>query len=289
MRLKPVFVRRLEKKDIEFAHRMATVEQWNDRKNDVARMFDFEPKGCFIAEVNGEPAGHIFSIVYGTLGWIGLLIVSPDQRRKGIGTALMKEAIDYLLENGVETIKLDAIPEIADLYRKFGFVDEYDSLRFVGTNQDVHPFNDDAAKPVEQEKVPEIAEFDATYFGADRIRVLSRLFNENPEFSFVSHVGSSMVGYITCRRAEKGYKLGPWTCDPKKLPAAEALFTTCLNKLEVDAKVYVGVPSPNTSAIDLLTNHGFRQYSKSIRMRLGKKLESENPNGLFAIAGPMKG
>jgi hypothetical protein len=39
----------------------------------------------------------------------------------------------------------------------------------------------------------------------------------------------------------------------------------------------------------LLMKHGFVQYSKSIRMRLGPELKSERVQGVFGIGGPMKG
>jgi GNAT superfamily N-acetyltransferase len=58
--------------------------------------------------------------------------VVAEYRRKQIGTLLLKKDIDYLLNSGVETIRLEAVPSIAGLYRELGFIDEYDSLRFTG-------------------------------------------------------------------------------------------------------------------------------------------------------------
>jgi hypothetical protein len=51
----------------------------------------------------------------------------------------------------------------------------------------------------------------------------------------------------------------------------------------------VGVPAVNEKAIEILREFGFDQYSKSIRMCLGKNVRNERPNGIFAIGGPMKG
>lgn len=48
------------------------------------------------------------------------------------------------------------------------------------------------------------------------------------------------------------------------------------------------LPSPNKSAIRVLSKHGFSQYSKSIRMTFGKRIV-EQPSGIFAIGGAMKG
>ncbi len=109
------------------------MERWNDTRNDIERMFSYEPDGCFVAEVNSRAAGHVFSISYGKLGWIGLLIVEAKYRRKRVGTLLTKKAIDYLLNCGVKTIKLEAVSTIANLYRELGFVNDFDSLRFIRT------------------------------------------------------------------------------------------------------------------------------------------------------------
>lgn len=284
-----VFVRRFEKEDIDFAHKMTTTEQWNVTRNDIARMLDFEPEGCFIADMDGEPVGHVFSITYGTLGWIGLLIVSLKLRRSGIGTVLMEKAMGYLQGREVETVELDAVPEIADLYRNVGFAYEFDSLRLTGASQKLQPSKSSSVKSVEREMIEEIKKFDAEYFGGYRGRVLSRLFSENPELSFVSHSDSHIIGYITCRKAENGYALGPWVCRIGHLQNAEELFATCTRRLELNSKIHVGVPSPNTAAVCILRNHGFVQSYKSIHMRFGNKLETERPDGIFAIAGAMKG
>jgi ribosomal protein S18 acetylase RimI-like enzyme len=268
---------------------MTLIEQWNERRDDVQRMFEFEPKGCFIAEVDGELAGHVFSIAYETLGWVGYLIVSSNYRRKGVATILMKKAVDYLVSQKVQTIKLDAVPEIADLYRRLGFVDECSSLRFLGANELPCASQNRTVKPIEREIVAGIAGFDMEYFGADRSRVLKRLIEENPDLSFASYSGSHVIGYITCHKAESGYELGPWVCHPQSPRIAKKLLVACLNRLEPNSKIYVGLPSLNTAAVSVLLAYGFKQYSESVRMRFGKILETEHPDGIFAIAGPMKG
>jgi hypothetical protein len=57
---KCVHVRLLLENDIDFAYEMVSTEQWNDRREDIKRMLAFEPKGCFIAEVDDQPVGHVF-------------------------------------------------------------------------------------------------------------------------------------------------------------------------------------------------------------------------------------
>jgi predicted N-acetyltransferase YhbS len=83
-------------------------EGWGHARRDVERCWNLEPNGCFIAESEDKPVGHIFSVLFGEIGWIGLLIVNPEKRGKGIGGALMEATINYLEENGARTIKLEA-------------------------------------------------------------------------------------------------------------------------------------------------------------------------------------
>jgi len=287
--LDKISVRQFEKKDIEFAYEMTTVEHWNVTVKDVERMYSFEPEGCFMAEVNGEPAGHAFAFNYGTMGWIGLVIVKDEHRRKGLATLLTAKARDYLLNRGVATIKLEAVPAISGLYRKLGFTDEFDSLRFIGTRPATACLTSCNTKPVEDEIVEELARIDARYFGARRTKVLEALFKEYPQYCFVSRSGSRIDGYIMCRNAEKGYNLGPWACDPSHPETAKELLATCVSRLTPGAKIYVGVPSVNCAATVLLNESGFKMYSKSIRMRFGNELKDECAAGIFAIGGPMKG
>jgi hypothetical protein len=92
-----------------------------------------------------------------------------------------------------------------------------------------------------------------------------------------------------CRKAEKGYRLGPLVCSPENPQAARELLTKCIEAMEENAKVYIGVPAVNKTAVEILRDFGFEQYSKSIRMCFGKKLEDECAKGIFAIGGPEKG
>jgi len=202
---------------------------------------------------------------------------------------LMKKAIAYLLGRGVETTRLEAVPEIADLYKKMGFVEEYDSLRFVGKSRKGLSARDERIQSMNNGMLADIASFDSQYFGADRSKVVSRLFQEYSEYCFVSRSGSTIDGYVMCRKADAGYKLGPLVCDPTNPNIAKKLLVICMSALEQEMSVYVGVPASNRAAIKILMELVFEQYSKSIRMRLGKDTANDDVRGVFAIGGPMKG
>jgi hypothetical protein len=265
------------------------MEQWNDTRKDIKRMSDYEPEGCSIAEVNGKPVGHVFSVSYGRLGWIGLLIVKAEHRRKGIGTLLTKKVTSYLLSHGVETIRLEVVPTVSDLYRGLGFVDEYDSLRLMGINRTEASLPSSTVLTVGEEEMREIAKFDAKYFGANRMKVLSRLYQDRPELCFVSNMKSRISGYIMCRKTENGYRIGPWICSPDNPLTAKELLLRFMEAVKPHSKLYIGVPAINETAVRIVQDIGFKLYSKSIRMFLGKRFENERADGVFAIGGPEKG
>jgi len=284
-----VFIRLLSENDLEFVHQSCSSEHWNYSLKSIERMFAYEPNGCFVAEAGGKRVGHAFSTSYGKVGWIGLLIVNKEYRRSGVGTVLMKEAMSYLLNLGVETIKLESVPDIADLYRKLGFMDELDSLRFMTINKKVNHATNLNVSLLKMNDIEEIAKFDSRYFGANRLKVLRQIHENNPELCFISCIKSQIVGYIMCCAAETGYRIGPWVCNPCYSSIARELLLKCIDILEANTKVYVGVPAVNDMAVKILQDLDFKQYSKSIRMYFGKKPKNECIEGIFAIGGPEKG
>jgi ribosomal protein S18 acetylase RimI-like enzyme len=268
---------------------MVRTEQWNVTKEDLARLREYEPHGCFVAEVEGVPAGHVFSISYEKLGWIGILIIRSRYRRRGIGESLTLRAKQYLQSVGAETIKLDAVPEISELYRNIGFVNECDSLRFEGYSGRARLYQSQNISPFNEEIIGKIAEFDARYFGATRERVIRKLYGAFPSTCFVATSKPEVIGYIMCRKADRGYNLGPWVCMPEKGNVAADLLAACLKQINPTEPVYVGVPETNKLAKLILRRLGFSQYSKAIRMTFGQKLQNERAQGILGIGGPMKG
>ena len=95
----------------------------------------------------------------------------------------MKKAIDHLLQCGMKTIKLEAVHQISELHRKLGFVNEYDSLRFIRTTSKSHPQKRGSPTLIKEAKISEIGELDKKYLGANRTKVLASLLKENPSAS----------------------------------------------------------------------------------------------------------
>ena len=76
--METISLRPFKATDVEFAYESTIIDEWNCSREDMERMSNYNPLGCFMAEVNGKQAGHVFSVGYGKLGWIGFLIVRAE-------------------------------------------------------------------------------------------------------------------------------------------------------------------------------------------------------------------
>ena len=88
----------------------------------------FDAAGMFIAELDGEPVGMVNAYVdklrEEKKGFIRMLGVVPEYRRRGIGRALAEKAVESLKERGMETVEASAVmgkPEAIRLWESMGF------------------------------------------------------------------------------------------------------------------------------------------------------------------------
>ena len=93
----------------------------------------------------------------------------------------------------------------------------------------------------------------------------------------------------SCAVRQKTDKVSPWVCNPENFQVARKFLTKCREAIGKNAKLYVGAPIMNKKAVKILQDLGFKQYSRSLRMRFGEKLQTERVDGILAIGGPEKG
>ena len=97
-------------RDIAAGMRLKVAAGWNQTEDDWRLFLSLHPGGCYVACDGEDVAGTVTTLRYGDeAGWIAMLLVDPATRRQGIGTRLMRRAIEGL--SGCATIGLDATPE----------------------------------------------------------------------------------------------------------------------------------------------------------------------------------
>lgn len=272
-------------KDFGFARHLTETVGWNYSIDDFERLLYYEPEGCFVAEQNGEPVGIVTTTTYGKLAWVGSLIVLEHYRGRGVGSELTKHAIRYLKTKGVETIRLDAVPKAIPLYKRLGFKEEYDSLRFTGTGQKM---TCQRVSKMENKDLESVVRFDIRFFGANRERVLRRVYKDFQDLCFVSFTDGKLTVYMMAKRGLNEIKVGPWICDPKHIEIAEELLKAILNEAK-GMKMWVGIPGGNKKGVNILKKYGFVDEPKSVRMYRGKRDYVGLVDGVFGIGAPEKG
>jgi len=68
------------------------VRSWNDPKKDIARKLKVQPELFLVAELERVIVGTVMAGYDGHRGWVNYLAVDIGQRRRGIGSALMRDA-----------------------------------------------------------------------------------------------------------------------------------------------------------------------------------------------------
>ena len=276
-------IRTFGRGDIEFALAQTSREGWDTAAELFETALAHDPDGAFVIEAEGGRAGMVTTTAYRRSGWIGNLIVPPDCRRQGIGQRLMTHAMAHLSRRGLRTMRLEADPPGIGIYRRLGFVDEFESLRFrLTTRRESRPA---AAERITHADLPTIAAFDARHFGAERGRLLTLLFR-HAKAAYRLRGQRGVRGYAFATPSPDGVRLGPFVAEDSQ--AAESLLESILADSRLTT-IAVGVPGANDAAIELLDGHGFQRTPSSFRMVFGERVAAGRPDNVFAIANGAMG
>jgi hypothetical protein len=97
---------------------------WNVPEEDMRRKLAVQRELFLVAELDAEVVGTAMAGYDGHRGWIYYLVVSPEHRRRGIGTALMKRVEKELARLGCPKLNLQvraSNEEVVAFYKKLGY------------------------------------------------------------------------------------------------------------------------------------------------------------------------
>jgi hypothetical protein len=260
----PLAIRTMTRADVDLAIDWAAAEGWNPGLEDAACFHAADPEGFLLGTVDGEPVATISAVRYGaTFGFIGLYIVNPGWRGRGVGMQVWKAALARLAGR---TIGLDGVVAQQANYRKSGFALAYRNLRYAGTSAGAGPI-DARIVPLSSRPFAEVAAYDRALFPDDRTPFLSAWLGQPHAKAYAVVNGSALAGYGVIRAARTGFKVGPLFADDAGL--AEALFGAMQAHVPAGAAVCLDVPEGNVAAVALAERHGLAVSFETARMYAG--------------------
>ena len=279
-------LRNMTEQDVPGGLRLNTLTGWNQTAADWRRFLQNSPRGCFVMEHGGNVVGTATTMDYDSrFAWIGMVLVDPEHRKRGIGTALLKKTIEYLDSSQIATMKLDATPQGKPIYTKLGFVEEYEIERWIlkrPPRQISKTPNSTGVRLSEMQR-ERVFRLDKELFGADRSFLLRVLCEEAPQFTTAVWEEELLQAYAFGRRGLFADHLGPWMA--RTYAAAEKILEGFLAKSSRETLI-VDCMKSNSTAVELLRGCGFAPSRPLMRMVRGPNVYPGRPDSFCAILGP---
>lgn len=273
--------------DAERGFALSTEIGWNQSVDDWAYMLANGP-GYGRANADGKLVASAMALPYGGFGWVCMVLVSPDYRRRGLATDLMNRVVEDLEADGIIP-GLDATPDGREVYRRIGFTEIYGLERLHLTVPPV--LRDESGRtpvnirPLTEAEMDEVANYDAALFGGDRTALLADLQRRRPDLAFAAWAGQWMAGYVLGRGGRNASQIGPVMAEDEDI--AVALTQRAL--ANVEGAAFIDAMACNRAYIDWVKGTGFVYQRPYTRMLRGHAEPLDDVERIFAAAGPELG
>lgn len=248
----------MTKDEVGFAIDLAAKEGWNPGIHDGECFYAIDMSGFFVGELDGELVGCLSAVSYNeSSGFMGMFIVKPQFRNKGIGTQIWSEGLAYL---GKRNIGLNSVMRMQEYYLRKGFRPAYRLLRYEGVGKGDMP---DGVVDISHVSFEELIEYDTATFSFRRPQFLRCWINQREGVTMAVVKSSRLVGYGVIRRCQTGYKIGPLFADDEH--TAENLFLALKSHVPGNP-IFLDTPQPNAAAIALAEQHDMSVVAQAVRM-----------------------
>ncbi len=231
----------------------AADEGWNPGSCDAGLFWNTDPEGFLGVESDGRLVGAGAIIDYGrAFGFMGLFIVTPELRGRGVGRRLWYHRRDTLLarlQPGA-AIALDGVKDMEGFYAGGGFRATHDEVRM---STRAPRAVGGGAEPV-TEVDESIAALDVACFGAARPAFLGPWLTAPGHISRAVRHDGRIVGFGTLRPCQSGFKVGPLFAESADV--ADTIFRSLCADLPESAEVFVDVPEVNREAMKWIATRG---------------------------------
>lgn len=284
MEANSIIVRTMQAGDAVAAMKLSAAEGWNQTANDWNFLIGDPRNICITAKCEEEIIGTTTAISYSDqLAWIGMVLVKKTYRGRGISKLLLEHVFEKL--ESFPSVKLDATVQGQQVYKKFGFKDEYRIARMVNTaaKKIAIPGGNALPEPIRLEHIPEIIALDEIVFGVNRTPLIEMLIRTYPHKAWALLQNNHVTGFALGRDGSKYHHIGP-VIAPTQWDA-NILMMHALDKL-AGKPVVVDVLCDKEELMHSLAVIGFSTQRHFTRM-----YKAENPfrgtsSKLYAICGP---
>ena len=262
-----IHIRRMRSSDIPHGLRLCRAAGWNQIGRDWEILLRHGAEDCLVACREESVVGTTTITRYaGRFHWIGMVLVDPSERRQGIGTSLVNEALRNL--EGAGTIRLDATPAGTEVYRRLGFVEESQLVRLAGTAGRVGNGRPLPAgvRCLPASDLARIAAWDEPCFGAPRPGLLEWWRAGAPSYAWIAADGAAIRGYCMGRHGHAYDQIGPVVA--RDVTTAQALVTAVWTR-HPGGRFVLDVPLEHREWLAWLKQSGFTEQRPLVRMYRG--------------------
>ncbi|MFB3904959.1 MAG: GNAT family N-acetyltransferase [Acidobacteriota bacterium] len=302
MAVHDVSFRAMTAADIDGGLRLTRAAGWNQLRRDWEMFLQRSPAGCYVAEKAGIIVGTAATIRYQEhFSWIGMVLVDPAERGRGIGWQLIRRVVEDLASENC--IRLDATPAGESLYRRFDFRRECGIIRMQAeppsgprSREPDHQTMEGApapvtslslapgsgARPIVEDDLPVISRLDSEVFGADRAFLLRWVWQGAPEYGWAVEGLTGLEAYIFGRHGYDFEHLGPIVAPSGRL--ARELVAACLPAVSGRPVIIDAKDEP--AWLSSLSALGFREQRRFVRMFLGEEVRPARTTAQWGFLGP---
>lgn len=256
--------------DIDEALLLSDEARWNQIAEDWAL---FMSQGeCYGVRAGGRLVASAAILPFaGGFGWISMVLVTADSRRRGLASRLMDRCIGAMRQRGAASL-LDATPEGAPVYSRLGFRTRCRMARWRGIGTGARH-----GVPVAPHDRSAILKRDREAFGGDRGFLLD---------DFLERHGTLVLGdsrsFVLLRQGRRATQIGPLVC----ASPAEASELLELALSHVSGPVILDVLDAGEGLNPVLEKHGFEAFRTFERMVLDRDDLPGIVSEVMIAAGP---
>lgn len=245
----------------------ATAEGWNPGLGDLCFAYGIDPE-AFIALRKGDRmvgGGSIFRHNAST-GFMGLFILHPDYRKRGLGSILWRFRRDRLIDRlgNDASIGMDGVLDMVPFYMKGGFHQHHLNIRYQGVAKASAPAG---CIDLSDLKASQVLALDHACFGSDRAGFMTAWLSRPGMLGAGIVEGDRLTGFALARPSKIGHKIGPvYASNPQQ---ATRLLDDLCSRI-VGKQVQIDAPDANPDAEALFSARGWLPVFRCARLYLGR-------------------